>query len=196
MKNLVTFCGVGGTGKTVTMDALRKKRPDVVTLPSIVRGYYASRGVENEIEYHRTMKAADRFGFQIGLLEHYMASTREGVMTANGPVVMDRSVFDHIAYSLYADPDLSAYQLRHALSFGDAFLLMAPRVVYFPYPTEWTLQGSATEDGFRATGIGKNYMLNATMLHLLQKFLGSNFIAMPEVDIDTRAEMVAALIGE
>lgn len=192
---LLGCCGVGGTGKTVTIEALLRLRSDVVFLPSIVRAYYASRGVTNEIEYHRTMNEEDRFEFQIGLLRHFMETTRERLRTAldTHHVVMDRSVFDHIAYSIYAHPNMTADQLKTSLSFAEPYLELDPRVVYFNYPTSWSW-GDATEDGFRATGIGKNFVLDATMRHLLHTHINSRLIVLPEASIENRARILSAIL--
>lgn len=164
----LTCVGVGGTGKTTAVEALQKIA-DVRPMPSIVRSYYASRGVASEADYLRS-PPGDRFAFQVGLLDHYTATTEEFLAAADGAaVVADRSAFDHIAYCIYASPELSAAQLEQALSYASRFMRLRPVPVFFPFPVSWAM-GAAAEDGFRATHVGKNFAVDAIMRRVLRDY--------------------------
>ena len=139
-----------------------------MSLPSIVRAYYASRGVTSEMEYLRA-PPADRYEFQLGLLDYYMASLLDalGRLDDAHGLILDRSAFDHIAYAVYAHPGATMDQITRIMEFGLRFAALRPIVAFFPYPTSWTGRG-ITEDGFRATEVGKDYAIDALMRRVLQ----------------------------
>lgn len=173
---LVCFCGTGGTGKTSAMRAFLEAYntnpddPRWLVKPSIVREYYSLRGVRDEAEYLSPGWGgdADRFEFQIGLLDYYMQTTAKFLDdNPDDHVVMDRSAFDHVAYCLISNMTGSIEDIRRALSYADRFAALRPALFFFPYPAPWTGAG-VTEDGFRKTDAGKDYVVSALMRAVLQ----------------------------
>lgn len=193
---LVCCCGVGGTGKTVAVKAFLERNPTWTLLPSIVRDYYALRGVASEGDYLRYMPPEGRYEFQIGLLEYYMHTTENavGLSSPARNFIMDRSAFDHVAYCVYAHPDMDAAQLEAAMAFGRRFRLLDPVVMWFPYPVSWTGTGAA-EDGFRSTGYGKNFVVCSIMERVLRDLNPGRTTVVREGTPDERARIMELRAG-
>lgn len=169
MAKLVCMTGAGGTGKTTVLKALKSLVPRIEEHGSIVREFYASRGLTNEREFHR-MTAAERRDFQLDLFDYYVESLESAVKNAKSPVVVcDRSVFDHYAYTLYGTREQLNEDGLDRLEWGVArFKALNPDVYYFPYPAPWsyTLE---TEDGFRAVEPAKDLIIDAVIFRQLNK---------------------------
>lgn len=197
-RELICFTGTGGTGKTTAMRAFLEPRPGWLHKPSVVREYYALRGVASEAEYLRPDWGSpeDRFEFQIGLLEYFIRTTADFLRDNPGrPVIMDRSAFCHVAYCVYANPGAGIGQLNRALSYAEAFAAkFRPTCVYFPYPAPWS-GTAAAEDGFRRTDCGKDFAVSSMMLAVLTRHY-PRFRTAPVLPPERRAELIAAYHAE
>lgn len=189
---IVCCAGVGGTGKTEVIKALAGRIPGAVVLPSVAREYYAMQGIENETAYLENVPPERRFRFQYGMLQHYMVSlqTRLAELPADTCVaLMDRSVYDHMAYAICADINMSFAEYDAIMAFGSMFTKFGAAVYYFPYPASWIREREA-DDGFRSGKVGRDLMINAVLLQLLQTFEGMNYQFMSFADIQSRAALI------
>ena len=175
LPHLYCFAGSGATGKTSVVEALLKsKRAGSGTLyhPSIVRDYYASRGVANEASFH-LMGIRERAEFQIGLLRHYMIELRKCLVANAGResvqrVVCDRSVFDHVAYMLYGSGELVTQAMwdTEIVPLMDDFRRLCLVIFHLPYPTGWPEESAV--DGFRHRVFAKDFIVDSLIRRLLK----------------------------
>lgn len=186
MPRLICFCGVGGTGKTTVAQTLLARHPSFLFKPSIVREFYASQGVTTEGAY-LAMPPKERFRFQLNLLRYYIDSTKEAMKALDtyDVLVMDRSAHDHTAYCIYGYPDMSQAELTEVLEIGkESQRRLRPQLVYFPFPVPWQ---DAIADGFRATGVGKNYALAAIMKNITREY---GALELPISSVDERVRLI------
>mgnify|MGYP001171568144 CR=1 FL=1 len=173
LPHLYCFAGSGATGKTSVVEALLKsKRAGSGTLyhPSIVREYYASRGVAHEASFH-LMGIRERAEFQVGLLRHYMIELRKCLVSNAGResvrrVVCDRSVFDHVAYMLYGSGELVTQAMwdDEIVPLIDDFRRLCPVIFHLPYPTGWPEESAV--DGFRHRVFVKDFIVDSLIRRL------------------------------
>jgi len=168
-KTLICFAGAGGTGKTSVVEMLEKRynnsSADGATNAeihrSIVRPYYASRGVSSETDF-LSRDPEFRASFQMGLLAYYMSELQRCIReSAARTILCERSAFDHFAYTLYGSRELltqaDMVTLRGLLR---SFCDLHPLVFYLPYPTPWDDQGA---DGFRAREVAKDTIIDSVI---------------------------------
>lgn len=196
MSRLFCFCGTGGTGKTVTLEALKRKRPEFGYFSSISREYYAKHGITSQQTATEQMNPRQHFDFQLGMLQYYVESTRDRLAGKSGVAVFERSVVCHAAYCIESYPLMDHADYLFITGIVDMFLRdFKPTIFYFPYPCSWTGDPN-TDDGFRVAGpvVGKNLILNSLMLWMLNVRRGL-FVPVPEGRIESRADMISTVIG-
>lgn len=155
------------------VDALTRRlaaegRPNSVRIiRSVVRDFYADRGVKDEASYLQ-MDAHERRRFQLGLYDYYLRYIAEEMRIADVPLLLcERSVFDHYAYAMYGIRELMDGETLLILNQGiERFSMLNVRVLYLPYPTPWDKHGS-TADGFRAREPAKDAIVDALIFKQL-----------------------------
>lgn len=177
---LICLSGAGATGKTSVVNEFLKKLhnpkvPDadqrVVFHGSIVRAYYASQNVANEVEFLK-LRPPQRKTFQVGLIMYYMDQLEQFVYLSRSAgknvVICDRSLFDHVAYTIYGSSELIYdADLAELNKLIIRFKKLSPVVFYLPYPTPWDKDGG---DGFRVRLPGKDLIIDS----LIQRNLHAN----------------------
>ena len=170
-KKILFLTGTAGTGKTSVFDEIKKKHPDYTFRASITRGFYAYKGVTNEVEYFEKLTEKERRDFQLELFDFYIDETLRFIESSANEVmtVIDRSPIDHLAYSLYSIPDLSKGEYDILIVKLDNFFKTLfdkgyeVRVYEFPYPTPWVNPNNENSDGFRYDPFGKTYIIGSLM---------------------------------
>ena len=157
---LVCLAGAGGTGKTSVIGELAKLLEGRCTVwPSIVRSFYAERGVVNEADF---LSRDERFRkkFQMELYAHYFTALSQRQLVCETPYLLcDRSLFDHYAYTMYGcRGQLASVDVGALNEIREMFLRLHPVIGYLPYPTPWDEQAA---DGFRARVLDKDYIVDA-----------------------------------
>lgn len=164
--------GAGGTGKTTVLDQLLRQE-DLLAgksfhFGSIVREFYSNHGIESETEFF-ALSESKRLEFQVDLLAFYMKRLELAIANAIAKgcarLISDRSVYDHVAHCLYANPSLTSDAfattvMGHIWRFAE----LGGYIYYFPFPPNWDYQIGA--DGFRQRNWAKDYALDALMTTL------------------------------
>jgi predicted ATPase len=167
---LITLAGSGGTGKTTVVNALKDILEDKMHFhESIVRTFYMLRGVKSEVNY-LAMTIEDRKKFQIELVQYYISElTLACSLIQDKIIICDRSVFDHIGYSLYGGGSVINFEDMSILHQQiTAFRKLKPKVFYCPYPAPWT-KGKKVEDEFRAVEPAKDTIIDAIIYRFIAK---------------------------
>lgn len=196
MSRLYCFCGTGGTGKTLTLEALKRLRPEFGYFPSISREFYAKRGITSQQTAAEQMDPRQHFDFQLAMLQYYIESSRDRLAGKEGVAVFERSIICHAAYCIESYPQMDHADYMFITGIVDMFLRdFKPTIFYFPYPCPWTGDPN-TDDGFRVAGpvVGKNLVLNSLMLWMLNTRRGL-FIPVAPTSVEQRAEGISRLIN-
>lgn len=160
MPQVICLSGTGATGKTSLVEEMLALRPDLFTFsPSIVRGFYAANGIENEIEFRKSLTtSAKRFDFQRRLMTHYLTVLSQLYFACKTPfLLLDRALLDHGGYTLQASgEDLTKDQYDEVMNMIYHRFLFAfqPLVYLLPFPVYWDESNSA--DGFRHRHFAKD----------------------------------------
>ena len=176
---LVCFSAPGGCGKTTIINELMAggSAAKFTVFSSITRSFYASRGIQNESEFHSLLSPNDKLNFQLDLIAFYMASLAEAVSNCKTKyLICDRAVFDHAAYASYTainsgllNPEF-VKDLEHICDvFKDTY---KPVVITLPYPPHWDIKNN--EDGFRKVDFVKDWQLGVLIDHYIGKYYGAH----------------------
>lgn len=199
---LICFAGAGGTGKTSVVDKLHSRissdkdgvEPACVIHRSMVREFYASRGVTSEAGF-LNLAPKERLEFQLALYTYYISKLEECVhsLEAKGRVVLcERSIFDHFAYTLYGSRELFSDHGMKLLEDGvRRFKNLSPCVFYLPYPTPWD---HLAADGFRARELAKDTIVDALIFKLLSQNRAVWTNTLPPVSVEARATAVISSV--
>lgn len=194
MTQLYCFCGTGGTGKTVTLDALKRLRPELNYFSSISREFYEMKGLENQ-RRASDLSPREHFNFQLEMFQYYIRSTTDRLAAKSGVAVFERSIICHAAYCFESCREIDNGDYNYIIGMVDIFLRdFKPTIFYFPYPCPWT-GDPATRDGFRVTDMGKNLVLNSLMMWMLNQRRGL-FIPVVPASVEIRAEGISRIIGK
>jgi hypothetical protein len=158
---------------------------------SIVREFYATRGVPNEGAF-LALAAVKRRDFQLALYTYYISKLEECVEEAKasetGLVLCERSIFDHYAYTIYGSRELLDAEGVKVLEDGvRRFKVLRPHVFYLPYPTPWD---HLAADGFRARELAKDTIVDALIYRQLSVNRGVWTNSLPHVPVADRATAV------
>lgn len=162
----IGLVGAGGVGKSSLLKFFETS--GCKPLLSVSRQYYALRGIPNEAAYFQ-LSAAERKDFQVGMLRYYMQTYAEFVNTwFDKHTIADRTVFDHLAYNIYSNPEgFDLQELEDLIAevgeFADKYYT---HIFYIPYPQPW-MHHVSIEDGFRMVSPAKNYAVSAIMSEAL-----------------------------
>lgn len=198
LPTLICFAGAGGTGKTSIVNKLHSRlssdadgvEPACVIHRSIVREFYASKGVPDEASF-LAMSASDRAEFQLALYDYYINKLEECCLEEKNNkkiVLCERSIFDHFAYSVYGSRELLDAEGLKALEAGvRRFKALKPAVFYLPYPTPWD---HLAADGFRSRELAKDTIVDALIYKQLSVNRSVWTHTLPPVDIEARVKGV------
>lgn len=167
-KRFFAACGAGGAGKTVTLDAVLKQLSEKGIKahfePSIVRGFYAKKGVADQAAF-LALPVEERRPFQIELYKYYLSHMADVVNTRDEIVLSDRSPFDHLAFTTQGVSDITLAEFaelrKMANDFADTYI---NTVFFFPYPTPFSKDKDP--DNFRVAHPSQNIMIDALMYRL------------------------------
>lgn len=195
MKRMILFCGVGGTGKTTVLDALRESNdPNLygcMFVGSVVRDYYKANNVSSETTVS-SLPPEKRTAFQVGLFDFYIAEMQK-VLDANPDkiIVSDRSLVDHYAYTLL-DSELDQNQFESILEKLRAFMENVYIVIKFPLMT------FDSGDKFRNNSFSRRVALDALMDRAFQHLTVYEplIIRTYEIDVSGRATEVIKYVRE
>lgn len=199
---LICFAGAGGTGKTSVVNNLHSRitsdadgvEPACIIHRSIVREFYATRGVADEASF-LSMSAPQRAEFQLALYDYYITKLEEFCADAaktEKVVLCERSIFDHFAYTVYGSRELLNGDGMKVLEDGiRRFKVLHPCVFYLPYPTPWD---HLAADGFRARELAKDTIVDALIYKLLSQNRSVWTNTLPTVSIEARATAVISSV--
>ena len=168
--NIVAFCGAGGTGKTVVLEALSKKLTELgiehKVHYSIVREFYASKGIASEADLHKQTEE-EKVAFQFELAQFFIRKINEVCEGYNGYVLCDRSIFDHFAYWTFSGINsIKLSEIRAYQKLFDEYLEKVNSIWYFPYPAEFSKD--VDPDSFRWAPPAKNLIIDSLILRQLE----------------------------
>lgn len=190
-KQVVFLSGAAATGKTSIINALMLKRPDAALQPSITRGFYAQRGIKNEIEF-QVLSAEDKKDFQLAALYYYCETTLDFVrknLAETDLIIIDRAPLDHLAWCLYNVPNLTMDEYKQAELLIHNFCTSVAEIaestlVVTPFPCHWTKNGNQSSDGFRYDVFGKNLVLNHLITGLVtdyEPYFSNSFVSLDTI---------------
>lgn len=204
---VLTFAGVGGSGKSLVSKELKKFYGDsIACAPSFTReGYATARSIGLTVPNEAAalaLSAEDAGSFQTFLLENFLAKARNFIKVSRcdpkvKAIVFERSPFDHLAYirtqvlvGNYHTPTLN----KKIESFQKQ---VAPHVVYFQPPEQapWYTAASLT-DGFRKVDPKKNYELDVELVSQLALFKPAASTYFTTYDLNQRVNAVVKIIEE
>lgn len=169
--DVVFLAGVGGVGKTSVINILKKLEPDIQVMPSITRTVYAKMGLTEE-KQAMALTAEQRQEFQSLIFKTYLEETAKFITEnrGKGPVVIDRSPFDHVSYKTYILPEMSVEEhvslvieaQNFMQRFGEESLTLL-----FPFPVPWAWN-STNSDGMRYAPAGKNLAWHGLLAMLVE----------------------------
>lgn len=157
----IMFSGTGGTGKSTIYTQICSELKQAAW-PSFTREAYALKGVKSEIESLTLSKEAQE-DLQLFIINFFVDKVRSLVESNNSrvPLIFERSIFDHLAYSTQSSPSLGE-KLKPLV---ESFLQdINPVVIYFPYPCPWS-NSSSVEDGFRKVDPVKDTNIDSMIKH-------------------------------
>lgn len=202
---VLTFAGVGGSGKSLVSKELKKFYGDkIACAPSFTReGYATARTVGLSVPNEAAalaLSAEDAGTFQTYLLENFLAKARSFIKVSKcdpnvKAIVFERSPFDHLAYirtqvlvGNYHTPTLN----KKIESFQKQ---VDPHLVYFQPPEHapWYRQ-AAIADGFRKIDPRKNYELDVELVSQLALFKPARATYFFSYDLNARVNQVVKII--
>ena len=165
-KRFFACCGAGSSGKTVVIAPLTKRLEGcgfkVAYLQSVVRGFYAQKGVKDQAAFFE-LPVMDRREFQFELLDYYISSAVEFIDNNKDAIILsDRSPFDHLAYVIDSTHDLTLAEY-HEL-YGKACEFSAKYIgglMYFPWPAHFSKDKD--DDPFRVAHPHQNLKIDGMM---------------------------------
>lgn len=222
--HLMFLAGAGGVGKTSTAEALVRQIGNanyVRYVPSSVRASNRAAGFQTEevaiasdIDLRKAKQALVRRNYRDNLYAEIKSFTEQATGRAHDKqlLVIDRSPFDHVAYSLVDIPTLSLSEIS-TLTRKAVFALhglaravdatsglratYTTSIVLFDYPTPWATSGKDAPDGFRASSTmnARNFVWAKTLKCLIEDavvasglgILTGTFESGNHDDVDTRA---------
>jgi AAA domain len=166
---LITLSGAGGSGKTSVCEEFVRRVPHAVIIRSVVRAYYADRGLRSEADFLK-LGPEERKVFQVELLKFYIENMWKQIAAYSGQnkiLICERSIFDHVGYTLYGSRELIGHkEILLLQQYIESFCLMGPHTFYLPYPAPWLKDGGGA-DGFRAQEYAKDTIVDAVIYRLL-----------------------------
>lgn len=194
MTKLVCFAGAGGTGKTSLANGVKELLPNVEIHRSVVREFYAKCGVATETAF-QAKPPEWRKGFQNELLEYYITELTDALQRSKADyLVCERSVFDHIAYTIYGSRELYDTEMHNlATRRIHWFAKLKPLVIYLPYPTPWD---HLAADGFRDRSMAKDLIIDALIKTMLQSHADIvTYTETPTMPLGDRVRLTAKLMA-
>lgn len=204
---VLTFAGVGGSGKSMVSKELKRFYGErIACAPSFTReGYATARSVGLHVPNEAAalaLSAEDAGTFQTYLLENFLAKARNFIKVSKcdpkvKAIVFERSPFDHLAYirtqvlsGNYHTPTLN----KKIESFQKQ---VVPHLVYFQPPERapWYSQ-AALADGFRKVDPHKNYELDVELVSQLALFKPASSTYFSTYDLNERVNAVVKIIEE
>lgn len=193
----IFLCGTGATGKTWLAKRLEFHLHAKYSA-SVVRGFYAFKGIKDEKVYQETLSPEDKLAFQFELFDYYLQKTedaiRENKENGNYLTIFDRSPFDHLAYTLYNagslmhSDNLKRYQEYEQKAY--AFLYRnSLALFYMPYPNPNVEQ---VEDGFRKVDYTKDTIVDALIALRFLKFYPSTIKEVVDYNLNYVQQLIFA----
>ena len=162
-KRIIGLAGAGGTGKTVTLEVFSQKLNDIGIKhkihPSIVRGFYKTKGITDEKTFHTSLDEVAKAQFQLELAHYFVKCIKEELFSYDGYLLCDRTIFDHLAYYLFSGINVIKLQeYREYLNLINDYLKNVLFLTYFPYPGAFSKD--VDPDSFRWAPPAKNLIID------------------------------------
>lgn len=204
---VVSFTGVGGSGKTKVSEELKAYYRDTVRFaPSFTREGYRRAATEFGMHVPNEAAAAalpphKKGEFQVFLFQNFLHCAKKFIAESATysncrAVVLERSPFCHLSY-IRTQVTADCYHFPSLIKSARSFLESEkPHLVYYPLPHSapwYSFKGA--EDGFRKVDPEKERALDTELIALLcSEKLGDRITYLNSWDLNDRVDTLIRLI--